>query len=793
MTRRVLIVDDKDDNLYFLDALLSGNGFAVTQARHGAEALVLARQNTPDLIVSDLLMPVMDGYTLLRHWKADPALRQVPFIVYTATYTEPSDERLALDLGADAFMLKPSEPDELLRRIRAVLEAGTVAPPREQRPDDDALLGTYRSALIRKLEEKSMQLSATNAALAKAMEQHTRILDSVVEGIAGLDAAGRIEFINKAGAELTGWTERELIGREMHATMHHHYADGHVYPSDECPITRTLRDGEVRRSRDEIFFRRDGTSFSVECVVSPIRAISGDLSGAVVAFRDITERKRAETLLREQAALLDQAQDAIIVRSLDHTIRFWNRGAERMYGWTSAEVLDKSIMTMLDDDPTEFTKATSAVLESGEWVGEIQQRTREGKSLTVEGRWTLLRRENGTPYAIMAINTDITTRKQLEQQFLRAQRMESIGTLAGGIAHDLNNVLAPIMMSIEVLQDSITDADGREMLELIAKSAKRGADMVAQVLSFGRGLESRRVQLHPSAVIREVLTIAGETFPKQIAITTELTNDLWPIEADPTQLHQVLLNLCVNARDAMPNGGSLTISGENTYIDELGAAMNIEAHAGPYVILRIADTGAGIAESNMDRIFDPFFTTKELGKGTGLGLATSLAIVKNHRGFIRVRSQVDRGTEFSIYLPALGAQNAVESLSTSSALPSGRGELVLVVDDEVAIREVTRHVLEAHGYRVLTAADGSEAVTVYLKHKAQVQLVLTDMMMPNMDGLTTIEVLRRMEPGIRIVGASGLGRPDPAGKNPSTALRHFLVKPFDAPTLLRTVRDALDE
>lgn len=789
----ILIVDDNDTNLYYLETLLRGNGFAVTTARHGAEALVVARREPPALVVSDLLMPIMDGYTLLRYWKSDAALRGIPFIVYTATYTDPSDERLALDLGADAFVLKPAEPDEFLAHIRAGLARGAAAPRGDVSDEDDGVLGAYRSTLIRKLEEKSLQLQSTNAALAQATQRQALILDSIVEGIYGLELDGRISFQNRAACDLLGWPEEEMIGRVAHTLLHHHYADGSEFPLSKCAIQRTLTDGETRRVSEEVFFRRDGSSFPVEYIVSPTRDDQGTVTGAVVAFRDITEARRADAQLREQAALLDKAQDAIVVRDLEHRVKYWNRSAERLYGWTSKEMRGQSVLGRLYKDAVQFEAIDAIVRERGEWVGEVQQWSRDGTALAVEGRWTLLRDDEDVPSAVLCINTDISARKQLEQQFLRAQRMESIGVLAGGIAHDLNNVLAPIMMSIEVLRDSVSDEAGLEMLDLMATSAKRGADMVTQVLSFGRGLESRQITMNLADPVREMRSITSETFPKNITLVDQMPPELWSVEADPTQLHQVLMNLCVNARDSMPNGGEIRISAENVVMDELGAAMNIEAHAGPYVKLRVADTGMGIPKDNLERIFDPFFTTKEPGKGTGLGLATTLAIVKSHHGFIRVQSKHGRGTEFLLYFPARAVQRTSTPMSTASVAPPGRDELILVVDDELAIREVTRHVLEAHGYRVLVAADGSDAVSMFVKHSGQIQLVITDMMMPRMDGRAATAVLRSLDPTVRIIGASGLGRPEAVESDARLAIRHFLAKPYDAPTLLRTVRQALDE
>ncbi|MEO8678182.1 MAG: PAS domain S-box protein [Vicinamibacterales bacterium] len=522
-----------------------------------------------------------------------------------------------------------------------------------------------------------------------------------------------------------------------------------------------------------------------------LQGLADNLALGIKNIRAQAERARMTTTVREQASLLDKAQDAIIVRDLEHRILYWNRSAARLHGWSAMEVIGRREDELLYRDPAPFRAALAETMAGGEWVGELDQTSRDGRTLTVESRWTLVRDDDGSPRSILVINTDITQRRHLEQQYLRAQRMESIGTLAGGIAHDLNNALAPILMSIELLQGNLGDDERGEILATIETSAKRGAAMVKQVLSFARGMEGRRVEVRLQPLIREVSRMARDTFPKNILIEERVSSDLWGLEADPTQLNQVLVNLGVNARDAMPSGGRITVTAENIVLDEEYAAMNIEARAGRYVKIDVADTGAGIPKNIIDRIFEPFFTTKATGQGTGLGLATSLAIVKSHGGFIRVSSEPGVGTRFTLYLPALSRVVAAPVAPASVSLPRGNGEMVLVVDDEAAIRQLTRQTLEAFGYQVLVAADGSEAVAVYARRGAEIAVVLTDMMMPVLDGAATIEVLRRLNPQVQIIGASGLT----AGGNQacgSAPLAGFLPKPFTAETLLKAVRAAVD-
>jgi signal transduction histidine kinase len=389
---------------------------------------------------------------------------------------------------------------------------------------------------------------------------------------------------------------------------------------------------------------------------------------------------------------------------------------------------------------------------------------------------------------------DLTERKKLEQQLLRSQRMESIGTLAGGIAHDLNNVLSPIMMSLAVLEMKFPDDDSKELLDMLSTSAQRGADMVRQVLSFARGVEGRRMEVQIKHLIRDLVKIVNDTFPKNIEVETALPAEIATVLGDPTQLHQVLLNLCVNARDAMPEGGKLVLSIEEIVLDAHYAALNPDAQAGPYLRLDAADTGTGMPPEVIDKIFDPFFTTKAPGKGTGLGLSTTLGIVKSHGGFIRAYSEVGRGTKFSVYLPAAPAGSvAVEAEPSSPRLPRGHGELILVVDDEEFVRHITKQTLETFGYRVALAGDGAEALAVHAMRGGEIAAVLLDMMMPVLDGPATIRVLRRLNPTIRIIGASGFSTHGATAHAASLGVTHFLPKPYTAEALLKMLQEVLPQ
>ena len=441
-----------------------------------------------------------------------------------------------------------------------------------------------------------------------------------------------------------------------------------VHPEDRARLLETqqrvVESGEQRQHE----FRTNparGPVHHFATVIQTVQESSGPVRRLAGTVQDITERKQAEERIREQAALLDAANDAIYVRSLDHTVTYWNDGSERLYERTRAETLGRKLTELGDFGNEAFETAHATLLEQGSWSGELKKNNKAGKEIILFCRWTLLRDEAGHPKEVLAINTDITERKQLEINFLRAQRMEGIGALAGGIAHDLNNILQPILMTAPLLRETTGDPESREMLDTMEQCAQRGADIIRQLLTFTRGEPSARVPLPVRHLLNEMNKLIQETFPRNIQLRVNVPKNLWQVLGDATQIHQALMNLCVNARDAMPNGGKLTLAAENLTLDEAFAAMMPGAKPGPYICVSVADTGTGIPPEHLDRIFDPFFTTKEIGKGTGLGLATVLGIARGHGGLVRVNSQIGRGTTFELYLPASRETKA-------AALPSAR-------------------------------------------------------------------------------------------------------------------------
>jgi PAS domain S-box-containing protein len=615
------------------------------------------------------------------------------------------------------------------------------------------------------------------------------IVEHAIEGIFQTTPDGRYLLANPALASIYGYESVDELKSSVKEIARQLYVD----PARRAEFIHLMDKHDSVWDFESQIFRKDGSIIWISENVRVIRNDSDEVLYYEGTVEDITERKRAMAQIEEQAALLDKAQDAIKVRDLQGRILFWNKGAERIYGWTREEAMSSHVSRLISTETAKEERAYTALLKDGEWSGELQQTARDGRKLTVEARWTLLRDDDGNPKSIFAITTDITDRKKIEAQFLRAQRMESIGTLAGGVAHDLNNILSPIMMSIGMLKKKTVDPQSIAILNAIEVSSQRGADIVRQILSFARGLDGKRIEVQPKHLLKDIENIIKSTFPKNIRLELSTPHDTWTVLGDPTQLHQILLNLCVNARDAMPQGGHLSIHAENRVLDEHYTAMNIQAKPGPHVIINVVDSGTGMTPEVMDKIFDPFYTTKEIGKGTGLGLSTVMAIVKSHEGFINVYSEPEKGTTFRLHLPTVTSHQPGGEPEVEVSLPRGNGETILMIDDETSILTIASQTLEAFGYRVLTADNGAAGVAIYAQRQNQISLVLTDMAMPVMDGRATIHTLKQINPAVKIIAASGLNANANISISAGAGARHFLPKPYSSETLLKMLRMVLDE
>jgi two-component system, cell cycle sensor histidine kinase and response regulator CckA len=519
-------------------------------------------------------------------------------------------------------------------------------------------------------------------------------------------------------------------------------------------VERELREAEDRQKRHsaEQALEMSEDRFKTLCASAPLAIFQFDTQGKNVYTNPLWQKISG---LSATESLGDAWLQAIHPEDRQNVTESWQRTISQKQSWVS----EHKLLTPQGDTRWVRTLVSPIYSSQGQFLGHVG---------TVE---------------------NITEKKQLETQFLRAQRLESLGTMATGIAHDLNNILTPIIGIVQLLPMKVPNLDEqtKRLLQILNESTHRGADLVKQILSFTRGIEGKPTNTQVGNLLREVYKIIQQTFPKNIDLSPDWPQNLWLIPADATLLHQVFMNLCVNARDAMPNGGKLSITAENIEVDENYAQMHLDAQVGSYVVVSIADTGLGISPKNLDRIFDPFFTTKDIGKGTGLGLSTVLGIVKSHRGFLHVYSEVGNGSQFKVYLPAMETSSAEAAIDLKPQL--GQGELILVVDDEIAMQEITRATLEAHHYRAMTANNGIEAIKLYAEHRHEISAVLMDLMMPSLDPVTVVRTLCKINPQVKIVAMSGLSTNESIADLMRLGVRAFLPKPFTAPELLNLLPD----
>lgn len=595
----------------------------------------------------------------------------------------------------------------------------------------------------------------------------------------------RVIYTNYSIGELLGYptAEIERMGDRIVDMLHH--------PDEPNPVDALvgLQDGEIKA------FEYRMRHFNGEWRWHYLRSKNfayhpdGSVNQVLTIVRDISLRKQSEQIMHEQAGLLDIAPDAIFVYDLNYQILFWNKGAARLYGWQTADAIGRDARQFDNPDSlAQLAEVMEIVLTTGKWEGEVTKITATGQPLSVISRRALVRDAAGNANSILTVDTDITEKKQLESQFLSAQRLESLGTLASGIAHDLNNIFTPILGIAEVLPLLFPNLDGRtqNLLKILSDSTRRGVDLVTQILSFARGAEGKNPAIQVCDVIAEIQQIVRQTFPKNIETIFNYADSLATIAADSTLIHQVLMNLCVNARDAMPNGGILTVSTENLKLDENSAKIYADAQPGDYIAISVTDTGTGIPPELIDRIFEPFFTTKDIGKGTGLGLSTSSGIIKSHGGFMNVDSEVGKGTCFKIYLPS--TDRCEIQPQPMPILESGSNELILIVDDETSIRSITSNTLETYNYRILTAGDGIEAIATYAERKNDIDVILLDLMMPSLDILTTVRTIYKLNPHVRIIAMSGLVANEQITQTlQECGVMAFLQKPFTVEHLLRTL------
>jgi PAS domain S-box-containing protein len=669
---KILLVDDLASNLKLLEMLLESQGHRTLQAMNGQEGLLRARAERPDLAISDILMPVMDGYALCRAWREDPDLREIPFIFYTATYLSEEDERFALSLGAAAFLRKPMEPDLFLAQIQRVVEGiqcRALAVPDPPPTDEGAFLKLYNERLVQKLDQRNQELARRVDELMLA-ESRVRLqgaaLEAAANGILITDRQGTIQWVNPAFLVTTGFDRPEVIG---------------------------------------------------------------------------------------------------------HTPRILNSGFH---------------------DAGFFKNLWDTILAGLLWCGEIVNRNKAGALQTFQVAITPMRDEAGTVSHFIEILQDITEKKRMESEYRHSQKMEAVGRLAGGVAHDFNNMLNVILINAEIslLAKDLPEKHRLRVLE-IQEAAERSAVLTRQLLAFSRKQPAQPKRIDLNQVVLENQKMLNRMIEGDIELVLHPGPDLPPAFLDPSQLSQILANLVINARDALPGAGTISIETASVLVEEDSRLIHGGLAPGEYIRLTVSDTGCGMDAYTLEHLFEPFFTTKGEGKGTGLGLAMVYGIIKQNLGAITVYSHVGLGTSIKIYLPACPEEAAGEEPRVEASVPGGR-ETILVAEDEKSMLKVIKIGLEGKGYRVLTAENPLDAFMLAQQHGGSIDLLITDVVMPGMNGKELQERITLVRPRIEVLFISGYTGDIIAKRGLMAMDTHFIQKPFRLQDLARKVREILD-
>jgi PAS domain S-box-containing protein len=638
----------------------------------------------------------------------------------------------------------------------------------------------------------------TERKLAQEAHEKTRrrlqlILDAVGEGIYGIDLAGMVTFANPAAAQMIGWEQEALLG-EHHSLLHH--GIGHIKqcPEADCPIYAALVAGQTRQVTDETFWRKDGTSFPVEYISTPIRE-AGALVGAVVIYRDISERKLAEEQFTKLSQAVMQSPVPMVITDVSGKVEFVNPKFTQMSGYEAGEMVGANTgLLKAGKTRVEVYQSLWSTITSGSvWAGDIQNRHKNGDLYWVHTTISPLRNAAGSISHYMAFLESMTERKQLEEQLRQAQKMEAIGQLAGGVAHDFNNILTVIMGFGQLLQHGMSvDDPKRSHLKQILDASDKASHLTSSLLAFSRKQIMMLQLVELNDLARKHTKFLGRIIGEDLTLRTDFGVEALPVMADSGQIEQVLMNLATNARDAMPGGGVLTISTQSVQLDEEFYRQHGYGEGGPYALLTISDTGAGMDAETRDKIFEPFFTTKEPGRGTGLGLSIVYGIVKQHGGYITIVSQPGVGTTFSIYLPLSGADLEELAAKPASLAPLGGQETILVVEDDPMVRHMVDSVLKAYGYRVLLAGNGEEAIECFEKNGHTVDLALLDVIMPGMNGRQVCELFRQRSPQLKVLFLTGYTADVIKDRGILVDGIDLMLKPAQPAQLAKKIRDMLD-
>ncbi len=753
----ILAVDDMPDHLEPMSILLRESGYRVLTAGDGIEGFVMARGELPDLVVSDVSMPGLDGIELCRLMRAHPELQRTPVLLVSAIRKDSDSVVEGLKAGADGYLEAPYHPMRLVTKVAQLLERKQT----EER--------------IREVEER-----------------YRAVAETATDVIITIDENGTILFINRSVARVFGYEVAEVLGKEVTILL----GEQMRFALEDRPNKYSeTGDRDLNWEAVELTgLHKNGQEIPLELSLGEfVKNGKRFLTGIA---RDISERKRAEQALRKSEELyrelVENARDVIYTHDLEGNYTSINKAGEQLTGYTRAEALKMSLMHTITPEYQEKARQmiTRKLGGEAETVYNLELLTKDGKRVAIEVNSRLMF-QNGVAVGVQGIARDITERKQLEAQLQQSQKLEAVGQLAGGVAHDFNNLLTVILGYSEMILSRMdhTDPFRRNLFE-IKRAGESASSLTRQLLAF-----SRKQVLQPKVIdLNAVVADMGKMLLRLIGEDVELVTDLKPslarIKADPGQIEQVLMNLVVNARDAMPRGGTLIIKTDNVVMNDELVRKYVSIKPGPHVMLTVSDTGCGMDADTQARIFEPFFTTKGSGKGTGLGLATVFGIVKQSGGSIWLDTEPGKGTAFTIYLPRVDDADR-EIVAGLQPVPNGT-ETILLVEDEEQVRRIIKEVLEWQGYNVLSASNGEAALKHAKNQRSEIHLLLTDVVMPQMSGLELAKRLMTGRPQLKVLYMSGY--------TDDAIVRHglleetlkFLQKPFDPASVARKVREVLD-
>jgi PAS domain S-box-containing protein len=805
----VLIADDNSDNRYILELLLKHDGFETLSASNGKEALEMAHAKPPDLIVSDILMPVMDGFVLCKEWNADPVLRHIPFVIYSATYTETKDMELGLGLGAVRFLIKPMENEALVRALREVLSerAGQGHPLSHSLASEMDLLKQYNEALFRKLQKKMDDLETANLTLQREikkrqsvevslrqMEERLRtVLDTLPVGLAWADPAGRMQYTNRKFSELFGNAAADLPTLKewfLRACPDQGEAE-RLFSAWTAAIEAAGVTGGATPPFDLRMNCRD-SSFKD---ISVVGAVISNLHVAI--FTDISTSMKAKEDLRRLNIAIEQAAEEVVITDPEGVIQYVNPAFEAITGYSRVEAFGQTprLLKSGAHEPAFYEDLWNRIKAGNVWTGRLTNKRKDGALIQEDAIISPLLDSQGQLTGYVSLKRDVTEMVRIEAQFRQVQKMEAIGTLAGGIAHDFNNILSAIIGYTDMtLMDPKIDDRSRRYLGQVYVAAERATGLVKQILSFSRQSDEKPRPLKVSPIVKEALKLLRASLPTTIDIQPEIQTESDTVLAEPTQIHQILMNLCTNAAHAMHGKvGELKVSLTTVKID---SGDTLIAHhglsPGKFLKLAVSDTGDGIPPAIVNRIFDPFFTTKKPGEGTGMGLAVVYGIVKGYGGVITVESELGKGAAFHVYLPLLTEEKSEWVYETEIRIVGGK-ERLLFVDDEVNLVQLGKEILSDLGYQIVGKSSSAEALEMIRERPHDFDLVITDMTMPNLTGIELARQCLSIRPDMPIILCTGFSEEITPEKVKQIGILELILKPILKQQLAAAIRRALDD